>query len=142
MQKLPNLCPCCSGSSYTDCCKKFHEGKLPQNALLLMRSRYSAYALNLADYIIETTHPKNPHYLTDTSKWKRNISKFFQQTYFHKLEIHEFQENNTSAIVIFTAEISQGLDDATFSEKSEFEKIKGRWLYRDGKITTGRTYLL
>ncbi len=49
----PNLpCPCGSGLKYKKCCQKYHKGALPSTALLLMKSRYSAYALGLADYIM------------------------------------------------------------------------------------------
>lgn len=44
-----NLCPCHSQKCYEECCKRYHEGAAAENALILMRSRYSAYALQLAD---------------------------------------------------------------------------------------------
>ena len=107
---------------------------MPENALQLMRSRYSAYVLNLPDYIIETTHPANPRYSENKSAWKRSISQFSQNSSFQKLEVLDFQESDTLATVTFTAHLSQEGRDATFTEKSYFEKINGRWLYRDGQI--------
>lgn len=51
------LCPCKSNISYSDCCEPYHNStKLPSTAEQLMRSRYSAYALKLINYLIETTH--------------------------------------------------------------------------------------
>lgn len=128
------LCPCCSGKEYEACCKIFHQGGVPETALLLMRSRYSAYALNIPDYIMKTTHPANPHFEKDKRSWRDKLSQFSQNTSFHKLEILSFEEEETSATVTFTAHLSQGGRDATFTEKSYFEKVNNRWLYRLGHI--------
>jgi len=102
-----------------------------------MRSRYSAYALGISDYIIATTHPANPQYSENTVSWKNSISQFSRDSSFHKLEILEFKEKGESATVTFTAYISQGAHDATFTEKSYFEKVNHRWLYRSGQVAEG-----
>ena len=52
-------CPCGSGQPYTGCCGRWHGG--PQHlqaptAEALMRSRYSAYVLQLAPYLQDTWH--------------------------------------------------------------------------------------
>ena len=59
----PNtLCPCGSKTKYKKCCAIYHKGAVPKTALLLMKSRYSAYAVNNSAYIVKTTHPNNPDY--------------------------------------------------------------------------------
>lgn len=131
--KKEKPCPCGSGSPYAACCKPFHQGQLPDSALKLMRSRYSAYALCLPDYIIRTTHPANPQFSTDTTQWSQKISEFCLHTEFKKLEILDFQENDNFATVTFVAHLAQDNKDATFTEKSWFEKINGQWLYRNGQ---------
>lgn len=137
MRNLSNPCPCCSGKAYNECCRPFHEGSIPENALQLMRSRYSAYALNMPDYIVATTHPASPQYLEDKFSWKRNISQFSKNSFFNKLQILDFKENKTLATVSFTAYLSQDDCDATFTEKSYFEKLNGRWFYRSGQLAQG-----
>lgn len=137
MTEVVNLCPCCSGKSYDKCCKRFHEGAMPENALQLMRSRYSAYVLNLPDYIVASTHPESPQYSENKFSWKRSISQFSRNSSFEKLEILDFKENKTVATVTFTAYLSQETRDATFTERSYFEKIGNQWLYRDGQLTQG-----
>lgn len=137
MTEIKKSCPCSSGKTYDNCCKPFHKGARPENALQLMRSRYSAYALNIADYIIATTHPENPNYTEDKINWRRNISEFSEKTRFHNLEIIDFQEDKTSATVTFTAYLSQNSRDATFTEKSYFEKVGNQWLYHSGQFTQG-----
>ena len=130
-------CPCGSNKEYAVCCRPFHQGAIAENALLLMRSRYSAYVLNLPDYIVKTTHPANPQYSDHVFSWKRNISKFSKSFSFHSLEILDFVEKNTLATVTFTVHMSQGSQDATFTEKSYFEKMGSSWLYRGGQLEEG-----
>jgi peptide deformylase len=137
MQPQQITCPCGSGSTYTTCCERLHKGVFPKNALELMRSRYSAYVLNLPDYIVESTHPASPQYSENIFGWKRKITQFCLNTTFQKLVIIDFKEKNTQASVTFTAHISQNLEDATFTEKSYFEKKKDRWLYRGGQLHRG-----
>lgn len=138
MSRDPTLpCPCCSGKRYQECCEPYHKGAIPKSALDLMRSRYSAYALNLPEYIVKTTHPASPQYSENRFAWKRSIAKFSQASTFLRLEILDKVESETHAVVLFTAFISQGDSDATFTEKSSFEKIDGKWMYRSGKIKEG-----
>jgi SEC-C motif-containing protein len=55
---LATRCPCRSGNAYEECCGRFHGGAaVAPTAEALMRSRYSAYALGLADYILDSWHP-------------------------------------------------------------------------------------
>lgn len=134
---MKNLCPCCSGKPYDDCCMPFHEGSIPSSAELLMRSRYSAYALNLADYIIATTHPLNSHYSCDVPLWKEEIEAFSRQSVFERLDVLDHREIQEKAYVVFIAHLKYAGDDATFTERSAFEKIEGRWLYLSGETFPG-----
>jgi SEC-C motif-containing protein len=125
------FCPCDTGKLYEDCCQKLHNGAFPENALTLMRSRYSAYALQLAAYIIRTTHLKNPHYDQDHRRWTREILRFCQNTIFQKLEILDFIDGEDEAYVTFDAHLFQNKQPLDLIEKSHFEKVNRQWLYRD-----------
>lgn len=138
MADTRNLCPCCSGKEYTECCKLFHTGKLPAHALDLMRSRYSAYVLDLPDYIVNTTHPGSPQYMENKFSWKRKISQFSKNSSFLKLEVLDFKERDKLATVTFIAHILQAGQDVTFTEKSYFEKLGEKWFYRSGELSDGR----
>lgn len=138
MTKDKKTCPCSSGDPYSECCQLFHKGKIPENALQLMRSRYSAYSLNLPDYIIQTTHPGSPEYTEDYAGWRKKISAFSLNSKFNQLEVLDFHENGPVASVTFVAHITQGKQDMTFTEKSMFEKIRGKWLYRAGQLMEGK----
>ena len=126
-------CPCHSGNPYGECCEPYHRGRPAENALVLMRSRYAAYALHLADYIIATTHRNHPSYSSNTSKWKRDILSFSSTTRFLGLTIRAFSDGEEEAYVTFTAHLEQNGKDASFTEKSRFVKEGGRWLYESGE---------
>ena len=52
MSKKPaDPCPCGLPADYAACCGRFHAGEAAPDAERLMRSRYSAYARGLADYL-------------------------------------------------------------------------------------------
>lgn len=122
-------CPCCSGKDYSVCCKPLHMGHLPENALALMRSRYSAYAKQLSRYIIDTTHRENPHYKLDKQAWLQDIALFCRSTKFEGLEIVEFVDGPEEAFVTFIAYLEQNKVKSAMMEKSMFKKEQGRWLY-------------
>ncbi len=96
-----------------------------------MRSRYSAYALGLSDYIIRTTHRENSDFTDDVHDWKASIDVFTQTTSFTGLKIIEFIEGESLAYVTFEAL----LNHQPFKEKSRFLKVVGKWLYVDGAFS-------
>ena len=129
MKPSPNMfCPCGSGNKYKKCCSKYHKGAFAPDALLLMKSRYSAYAVGNSHYIIKTTHPDNPDYTSDIKSWEASILNFSEQTNFLSLEIINFIDGEEEAFVTFNARLSSG----DLKEKSRFLKRYDRWLYIDG----------
>jgi SEC-C motif-containing protein len=127
-------CPCGSNIKYKKCCGVYHKGALPKTALLLMKSRYSAFVVNDAKYIMKTTHPNNLDFTDDTAAWKKSIEAFSGKTDFLGLEIletdlHENSEGNVSHVT-FCAHLSSG----DLIEKSRFEFLNGRWLYESGEF--------
>jgi SEC-C motif-containing protein len=118
-------CPCHSGKLYTECCAPYHEGAIPPTPLALMRSRYSAYALANVPYIIATTHPNHPDAALPAVQRKQQIKNFCRNTQFKGLEILD-SEGST---VTFRAVLIQQGRDASFTEKSDFSQVNGRWLY-------------
>jgi SEC-C motif-containing protein len=131
-------CPCHSHLSYELCCKKFHEGTLPATALELMRSRYSAYALGLINYIIQTTHKENPSYGSNYTLWKKELKAFCKETLFKNLEILQVAQEGSLAFVTFIATLIQEAREFSFTEKSCFKKEGKTWLYLNGITASGR----
>jgi SEC-C motif-containing protein len=51
-------CPCGLGGPYGDCCGSLHDGRATAStAELLMRSRFSAFAVGDDAYLLRTWHP-------------------------------------------------------------------------------------
>src|SRR3954471_18832380 len=108
-------CPCGSRAKFKRCCLRFHQGLVPGSALELMKSRYSAYAVGDAEYIINTTHPRCPEYDGDRRRWVESIARFSRETEFEGLTILAFVEGATQASVTFRAQLRQGGADVSFA---------------------------
>jgi SEC-C motif-containing protein len=91
-----------------------------------MRSRYSAYALHLVEYIINTTHA-NLH--EPLPYWRESISFFCSHTFFKNLEILEEECGFPFSTVTFKATLLQEGQIVILTEKSTFISIENNWLY-------------
>ncbi len=125
-------CPCESGRKYKKCCRPFHQGQPAPTAEALMRSRYCAYALGLADYILATTHPKGPHHERNRAAWLNEVQRFCESTSFEGLVVSGAREEGDRGMVAFHARLRQDEREATLSERSLFLREGGRWLYHSG----------
>lgn len=96
-----------------------------------MRSRYSAYALGIIEYIMATTHPNNPDASIALLDWQKGISDFAVNTKFLGLNIVEFIDGDEEAYVTFEARFDHGM----MKEKSRFLKVEGKWLYESGDFS-------
>lgn len=97
-----------------------------------MRSRYSAYALALVDYVIDTTAENGPRARADRALWAREVEEFAKRTQFAGLEIRGSGEKGETGWVEFRALLFEGATDVSFEERSGFVKVNGRWLYASG----------
>jgi SEC-C motif-containing protein len=100
-----------------------------------MKSRYSAYAYNEANYIIKTTHGDNIEYTNDIKKWKADIEAFCKYTDFIGLNILSFEDGENEAFVKFKAHLKIDGEDESFTEESRFLKENNHWLYHSAKIS-------
>lgn len=117
-------CPCGLGLAYTVCCGPYHaKESFPATAESLMRSRYSAYVLQLVDHLVVTTHQSTRH-LHD----KAEIADWAKRNTWQKLEICEVSEN----VVEFKAFYQNDEGQQVHHERSTFKKEDGRWFYVKG----------
>ena len=122
-------CPCGSKLSYASCCKPCHDHSTPAaTAEALMRSRFSAFYLKNAAYVLATwdasTRPASVDFAGDTTQWQR-------------LEITETQKGgagDTVGKVSFNAYFLQEGQEGVMGETSRFKKTDGRWFYVDGIV--------
>ena len=124
-------CPCGSDIKYKKCCALFHKGKLPETALELMKSRYSAYVVKDVKYIINTTDVNNPDFTPETQQWASDIEEFCNNSEFKSLKVLEFIDGDYIAYVKFYVNLYIQNQDQSFTEKSEFVKVDNKWLYKN-----------
>ncbi|ARP92539.1 hypothetical protein CAL14_06040 [Bordetella genomosp. 9] len=127
----PSLpCPCGTGIVYGRCCGPWHHG--PQHlqapdAERLMRSRYSAYVLNLLDYLRDTWHPttRPAHIEPNPPDWKWLGLQVKRHTVL----------DDRHAEVEFVARGRSGGKGQRLHEVSRFLREDGRWFYVDGDVS-------
>ena len=121
------LCPC-GGGTYAECCEPFHAGRTQApTAETLMRSRYSAFALGLSDYLWRTWHPRTrpEQVILGDTAWTR----------LQVLDVVDGSERDQDGIVEFVAHYGSGRRAGTMRERSRFERRGRRWMYVDGEST-------
>ncbi|PRY71393.1 YchJ family protein [Halomonas ventosae] len=121
-------CPCGSGQPLARCCGRYHAGEPAPTPEALMRSRYSAFALDLTDYLLASWHPDTrPASLAPD-----------QATRWVALELLESREGGDEGVVHFRATFREGRRWAVLEERSRFRREAGRWYYLDGSPAVTR----
>ena len=119
-------CYCKSGKIFSECCEPILKVlEIPQTALALMRSRYSAYCLGDVNYLQATTHD-----VTWTDEELKFIQDWADNSEWQHLEIVNFSEDIVEFKAYYIFEGKQHLHH----EKSSFKKINDMWKYIDGDI--------
>jgi len=125
-----NSCGCGSNITYALCCRDFHDGsRQPSTAEQLMRSRYTAYQLELIDYLVSTTHPK-----TLLPTYRQQLVETKGDTIWTGLSI---VRSSMGAVhdkigkVHFIATYIMNGKQGKMEEHSRFRRYNGRWLYYD-----------
>ena len=126
-------CPCGSGRTLQACCGRYHAGELAgqaPDAEALMRSRYSAFVLDRLDYLLASWHPDiRPASIEPNEPGLRWLG----------LEVKRHQRQDADhATVEFVARSKLGGRAHRLHEVSRFERIDGRWYYRDGNLSSSR----
>ena len=124
-------CPCNSDLPYKQCCGPFHaatraglgEGPFAPTPEALMRSRYSAYALGLIDYLLATWH-------ASTSPGELELSP----VKWLGLEVLHAAASTDAGVVEFVARYKVDGRASRMHEVSRFVMEGQRWFYIDGEM--------
>ncbi|MFD7625978.1 YchJ family protein [Streptomyces sp. NPDC059851] len=116
-------CPCGLPASYQECCGRFHsgEGQAP-TAELLMRSRFSAFAVGDTAYLMRSWHPSTRPGRLDLDPEQRWV----------RLEILGVERGGmfeTEGSVEFRAHYREGRHAGSLHENSAFTREGGAWVY-------------
>ncbi|WP_440876822.1 YchJ family protein [Thalassotalea sp. PLHSN55] len=127
-------CPCGTSRPFEQCCFAIHNKRRSASSPeALMRSRYSAYATNNAQYIYDTYASKS-----QAQQSIDEIRESASDCRWLKLTIHSSTEGNDLTQQLPTVEFSAFylIDDKLFEmhELSRFVQEQGAWRYLDGEI--------
>lgn len=121
-------CPCQSDKSYAECCEPYHLGEQhAATAEILMRSRYSAYVLQKANYLHRS-------WSAQTRPTKQSLKKADPMVWLG-LEIIRTEKGgplDNEGVVEFSARYQDGDEPAQLHETSQFTREHGRWVYVEG----------
>ncbi|GGY38627.1 UPF0225 protein YchJ [Bacterioplanes sanyensis] len=115
-------CPCQSGQRYSHCCQPLHDGQPAATAAALMRSRYSAFALQLSAYLLRSWHASTRPAQLDLDADCEWLG----------LTIEQAAEQGERAQVSFCARFRAAGRFQQLRERSNFVCEQGHWYYLDG----------
>ena len=123
-------CPCGTGLPYAECCGALHDGITTGTATAataeqLMRSRYSAFAVGDAAYLLATWHPATRPAALDLDDDVRWTGLDVLATTGGSLLAAE-------GSVEFRAHYVRGRQAGAQHENSRFLREDGQWRYLDG----------
>lgn len=128
LSKERTQCPCGSGLEYSWCCQPLHRGEGAATPEALMRSRYSAFVVGQADYLLATWHPST----------RPDELSLEQSPEWVSLSILDSSEARDTGQVHFRAVHRVGDGWGYLEERSEFVREQGRWLYVTGDTSEGQ----
>lgn len=124
-ENLP--CPCGSGLPYPECCRPLHRGEATAaTAEALMRSRFSAFAVGDADYLLRSWHSSTRPARLRLDPGQRWI----------RLEILGTDRGglfDTAGTVAFRAHYREAGRPGALEEHSRFVREDGQWVYLDAE---------
>ncbi|MDO5511552.1 YchJ family protein [Corynebacterium sp.] len=125
---MTGRCPCNTGLAYEECCGRYHGGAVAPTAETLMRSRFTAFVVRDAEYLLRTWDPDTrPSELTLVDLPVR----------FYRLDIHEVVGGgplDSAGVVEFEA-FYKGDPPGSQRERSTFRRLDGRWFYSAGDVS-------
>jgi SEC-C motif-containing protein len=119
---MTDACPCGLGQPYDECCGPAHKGQPAVSAEALMRSRYSAFALDDAAYVLHSWHPETRPSAVENDPELKWIG-------LDVLVTGSGGMFDTEGVVEFRAHFSDGGRRGQMHEVSRFVRYDGRWVY-------------
>jgi SEC-C motif-containing protein len=119
----PTRCPCGSGDAYLDCCGRLHEGQTnAATARILMQSRFSAYVVGDAAYLLKTWHPS-------TRPRRVELDPDLRWTHLEVIDSQSGGLFDTTGVVEFNAHYCIDAQPGALHERSTFSRDGGEWRY-------------
>ncbi|XOV88009.1 MAG: YchJ family protein [Pseudomonadota bacterium] len=119
-------CPCDSGLPAGECCEPILQGDEALTAVALMRSRYTAYVREDAEYLLYSWHPRT----------RPREVRFPENQKWLGLAIKRQEaggEQDEEGLVEFVARFKIAGRGHRMHEISRFTRFEGRWVYLDAE---------
>jgi len=147
-------CPCGSGATYGDCCLPYHSHALQlHDPVALIRARYSAYALENIDFILDTTSTASPDYLayiespvgarSGRKKWAKDVRKNMVDSFAYvRMEVEKVEQSpegpngGDEATVYYRHLAISKLENTMYpiEETAYCSKDKGVWFFEAATV--------
>lgn len=129
----PRLCPCHSGRTHDACCAPYHGGlREPPDPTALMRSRYAAFALGEAEYLLRTLDAAHADRALPRAELLRSLRGARERLRYPSLEILDSRQTADAGEVLFVAGVVERGKDQSFVELSDFANDGAGWRYVSG----------
>lgn len=126
-------CYCGNEPSFEECCQPYLDGDArPDTAEKLMRSRYTAYAVQNIDYVLSTHDPDSVDQVD-----REGAVKWSETSTWDGLQIVDASQgglDDDEGVVEFIAQYSNEGRSFSHHERSTFRRVDGDWFYMDGEI--------
>jgi len=124
-ERASGACPCGAGLPYAECCGPIHRGAATAaTAEALMRSRFSAFAVGDADYLLHSWH-------SSTRPARLRLDPGLRWLRLAVLGGDRGGLFDTTGTVRFRAHYREAGRPGTLEEHSRFVREDGRWVYLD-----------
>ncbi|MEU6412030.1 YchJ family metal-binding protein [Microbispora sp. NPDC046933] len=117
-------CPCGLPGAYGECCGRFHAGQAAPTAEALMRSRFSAFAVEDEAYLLRTWHPS-------TRPARVEFEQGMRWTGLRIEAVTGGSPIHTDGTVTFLARYAYRGQPGEMREQSRFVRHEGAWVYLD-----------
>ncbi len=130
-------CACTSQKTFSECCRPYLRGEREApDAAALMRSRFSAFALENAAYLRKTLHESHPDRLRPEAEVLRDLKRACRAFDYRSLDILAASGPDEAgrAHVEFRAGLVDRGRDRSFIERSSFLHDGAGWRYVSGEM--------
>ncbi len=141
------VCPCGGqgigdGNAYASCCEPYHRGiKTAESPMRVLQARYSAYAVRLPLYLMQTTASESPEWHADGERWALQLHEEGMFDGYQLLQLTtgpvEYGPSGDEAFVDLKVNVVRLGDgnEGVMWERNRFIKTEsGEWLYANGEL--------
>ena len=133
---MASRCPCGTGQGYDACCARLHRGLIDADTPdVLVRARFSAFALGEIGYLLRTLHADHEDRARREVDVLRELREAARRYRYMRLDVREVtpEDDEGTARVLFFAHVFDAGRDVGFAELSDFRREDRGFRYVGGR---------